>query len=178
MDDSQQGSRPTAWIIATAVFAVAAIGFAIWGFTTKSDLDDANDTIAQQKTKLAAQSGEATQAEKRLTAFGDRERAAFRRVKRRFINEETRAGQLKQNIQKEAADVQDARNQTAAAQGQDEKTEAALKQSQQESQLAAACVQGAVGALDKFFNAPNARAGGRAAVAELESIQNQCQQAN
>jgi hypothetical protein len=178
MDDSQQGSRPTAWIIATVVFAIAAIGFAIWGFTTKSDLDDANATIDKQKTQLAASQGEASQTEKRLTAFGDRERAAFRRVRRRYIGEETKAGQLKQNVQKEAADVQDARSQTAAAQSQDEKNAAALKQAQQESQLSAACVQGAVGALDKFFNAPNARAGGRAAVAELESIQNQCQQAN
>ena len=121
MDDSQQGSRPTAWIIATVALAIAAVGFAIWGFTTKSDLDDANATIDKQKTQLAAQSGEASQTERRLTAFGDRERAAFRRVRRRYIGEETKAGQLKQNIQKEAADVQDARKQTAAAQSQDEK---------------------------------------------------------
>ena len=106
MDDSQQGSRPTeqgsrptAWIIATVALAIAAVGFAIWGFTTKSDLDDANATIDKQKTQLAAQSGEASQTERRLTAFGDRERAAFRRVRRRYIGEETKAGQLKQNIQ-------------------------------------------------------------------------------
>ena len=178
MDDPQQGKRPTAWIVATAVLALAAIGFAIWGFTTKSDLDDANATIDRQKTQLAAQEGEAVQSERRLRAFGARERAAFRRVKRRFIREEAEAGRLKQTIQKEAGEVQAARNETAAAQGQGEKDRAALKEARQESQLSAACVQGAVNALDRFFNASSARAGAKAAVAELESIQDQCQSAN
>jgi hypothetical protein len=178
MDDSQQGDRPTAWIVATAVLALAVIGLAIWAFTTKSDLDDANATIDKQKTQLAAQQGEATQAERRLRAFGARERAAFRRVKRRFIREQAQAGRLKQTIQKEASELETARNQRAAAQGQEAKDRAALKQAQQESQLSAACVQGAVNALDKFFNASSARTGARAAVAELESIQNQCQSAN
>ena len=54
-DDSQHGSRPTVWIVATALFAIAAIGFAVWGFMTNSDLDDANATIDKQKTQLAAQ---------------------------------------------------------------------------------------------------------------------------
>ena len=178
MDDSQQGTRPTAWIVATVVFAIAAIGFAIWGFTTKSDLDDANATIDKQKTELAAQQGEATQTERRLQAFGARERAAFRRVKRRFIREAAQASRLRQNIQKEASEVQTARDQTAAAQGEDAKNRAALKQARQESQLSEACVKGAVNALDRFFNASSAKAGARAAVAELESIQDQCQSAN
>jgi hypothetical protein len=178
MDDSQQGKRPTAWIVATAVLALVAIGFAIWGFTTNSDLDDANATIDRQKTQLAAQEGEATQTERRLRAFGARERAAFRRVRRRFIREEAEAGRLKQTIQKEAGEVQTARNETAAAEGQDEKDRAALKEAQQESQLSAACVKGAVNALDRFFNASSAKAGANAAVAELQSIQDQCQSAN
>lgn len=46
------------------------------------------------------------------------------------------------------------------------------------SSLATACVQGAVSALDKFFNAANARQGGTAAVAELEAIQQDCQSAS
>lgn len=185
MDDSQQGRRPTAWIVIAGVCAVAAVGLGIWAFTTNSDLDDANATIDKQKTQLAAQKkelaaqqGEATQAERRLLAFGDRERAAFRRVKRRFIREEAEAGRLNQDIRKEAADVQTARDQTAAAQGQDQKNEAALTQARQENQLSAACVKGAVSALDRFFNASSAKAGANAAVRELESIQDQCKSAD
>jgi hypothetical protein len=37
--------RPTGWIVATAVLALVAIGLAIWGITTKSDLDQANEQI-------------------------------------------------------------------------------------------------------------------------------------
>ena len=178
MDDSQQGGRPTGWIVIAAICALAAIGLGIWAFTTKSDLDDANATIEQQKTELAAQQGEAAQTERRLQAFGARERAAFRRVKRRFIREEAQARNLRQTIKKEAAEVETARGQTAAAQGKDQKQKAALAQARQENQLSAACVQGAVNSLDRFFNASSARAGAKAAVAELESIQDQCQSAD
>jgi hypothetical protein len=177
-DDSQHGGRPTVWIVATALFAIAAIGFAVWGFMTNSDLDDANATIDKQKQELASSQRSAQSEEGRLRAFGVRERAAFRRIKRRFIREEAAAGRLKQTIQKEAGELQNARNQTAAAQGQAEKDKAALTQAQQAEQLSSACVQGAVSALDKFFNASSAKKGANAAVAELESIQDQCTKAN
>ena len=165
-------------MIVSGVLALVAIGLGIWAFTTKSDLDDANDKLDAQKQAQTSQQQAAQSEEQRLTAFGARERAAFRRVRRRFIREEAQARNLKATIDKESSDLDAARNQASAAEGEDQKAAAALKTARQQAQLASVCVQGAVNAIDKFFNAASAKAGANAAVAELESIQDQCNKAD
>jgi hypothetical protein len=166
------------WMIIAGVLALVAIGLGIWALTTKSDLDDANATIDQQNQQRASEEQTAQSEEQGLRAFGARERAAFRRVRRRFIREEAQARNLKATIQKEAGELDQARNEASAAESQEQKDNAALKQARESAQLASACVQGAVNALDRFFNASTAKAGANAAVAELESIQDQCSKAN
>jgi hypothetical protein len=165
-------------MVISGVLALVAIGLGIWAFTTKSDLDDANDQLDAQRQAQTSEQEAAASEQERLTAFGDRERAAFQRVKRRFIREEAQARNLKATIQKESSDLDAARNQASAAEGEDQKTAAELKTARQQAQLASVCVQGAVNALDKFFNAASAKAGANAAVAELESIQDQCNKAD
>lgn len=174
-------SRTTTWMIVAGVLALVAIGLGIWGFTTNSKLNDANDTsdsqsaeIKRLEQQLASQEQRSTQ----LRAFGDRERAAFRRVKRRFIREKAQERMLRGTIQKEAQELQAARTEAANAESQDQRDKTALAAARQEAQLAKACVQGAVIALDRFSKAPTARAGANAAVAELQSIQDSCSQAN
>lgn len=165
-------------MVISGVLALVAIGLGIWAFTTKSDLDDANDQLDAQRQAQTSEQQAAASEQERLTAFGDRERAAFQRVKRRFIREEAQARNLKATIQKESSDLDAARNQASAAEGEDQKAAAELKTARQQAQLASVCVQGAVNALDKFFNAASAKAGANAAVAELESIQDQCNKAD
>jgi hypothetical protein len=165
-------------MIVAGVLALVAIGLGIWAFTTKSDLDDANATIDEQNQQRASEQQTARAEQQRLQAFGARERAAFRRVKRRFIQAEAQARNLKATIQKEASELDQARNEASSAEGQEQKDNAALKTARQQAKLASACVQGAVNALDKFFNAASAKAGANAAVAELESIQDQCDKAS
>jgi hypothetical protein len=99
-------------------------------------------------------------------------------VKRRFIRSEAQARNLKATIEKESSDLDAARNQASAAEGEDQKAQAALNTARQQAQLASVCVQGAVSAIDKFFNAASAKAGANAAVAELQSIQDQCNKAD
>jgi hypothetical protein len=165
-------------MIISGVLALVAIGLGIWAFTTKSDLDDANEQLDATQQERASEQQSAQSEEARLTAFGDRERAAFRRVKRRFIREQAQARNLKATIDKESSELDQARNQADAAESGEQKEAAQLKAAQQQAQLASVCVQGAVNALDKFFNAASAKAGANAAVAELESIQDQCTKAN
>ena len=165
-------------MIVSGVLALVAIGLGIWAFSTKSDLDDANATIDQQNQQRASEEQTAASDEQRLQAFGARERAAFRRVKRRFIRAEAQARNLKATIQKEAGELDQARNEASSAESQEQKDNAALKEAKQQAQLASVCVQGAVSALDKFFNASTSKAGANAAVAELESIQEQCTKAD
>jgi hypothetical protein len=160
-------------MVISGVLALIAIGLGIWAFTTKSDLDDANATIDKQERQLASEEQTAQGEEARLRAFGERERAAFRRVRRRFIREEAEARNLKVTISKEAAELEQARNEASAAESQDQKDQAALKQARQEARLSTACVKGAVNAFDRFFNASSARAGANGAVREIEAIQDQ-----
>jgi type VI protein secretion system component VasF len=176
--DRPRDSRATTWMVIAGVLALVAIGLGIWAFTIKSDLDDANAEIDDLNRQRASEQQAAGSEEARLQAFGERERAAFRRVRRRFIREEAEARNLKATIEKEAGELDQARNEADSAETQEQKDRAALKEARQNAQLASACVQGAVTALDRFFDAASAKAGANAAVAELQSIQDQCTKAN
>lgn len=101
-----------------------------------------------------------------------------RRVKRRFIREKAAEQRLRATIDKESQELQAARTEAANAESQEQKDRAALKLARQQAQLSAVCVQGAVTAIDRFFNASTTKEGANAAVAELQSIQDQCTQAN
>lgn len=107
MDDSRK--RPTTWIVISAVLARVAIGLGGWAFTTKSDLDDANAQIDGQKKRLAAQQGAASSEEQQLQSFGERERAAFRRVRGRFVREEDLAKSLPGKLSQEASQLHQTR---------------------------------------------------------------------
>ncbi len=175
---SSGGARPTAWIVIAVICALAAIGLGIWAFTTKSDLDDANATIAKQKKALASSQQAATAEEQQLSSFGRRERAAYRRVRRGLIRENAKAAGLQKRIKDEAAQLQQARTDVANAQGQSEKEGALLKQAQSKARLATACSASSIDALNRFFDATTTRQGARAAVAQLESTQQECKTAS
>jgi hypothetical protein len=178
MNDSARGRTPTLWIAAAALFALAAIGFAIAYFSTKSDLDDADATIERQKQQLAAAEGAATSEEQRLTAFGRRERAAYRRVRRRLINEQATAAELQKKVRDEAAGLEQARQEVSDAQSESAKRAARLEQARAETRLAVACSASAVDALNRFVDAATPRAGAAAAVNQLQATQEECTRAS
>ena len=86
--------------------------------------------------------------------------------------------QANARIKAEAARLQQAQTEVTNAQGQSEKEDALLKQAQAKARLATACSASAVDAMNRFFDATTARQGGRAAVAQLESTQKECQSAS
>ena len=174
---SSKDARPTVWIAIAAVCALAAIGLGIWAFTTKSDLDDANATIDRQKQQLAASRQTARAEERRLSAFGRRERQAYRRVRRRLIREDATAAELQKRIKDEAAQLQQLRTDVANAQGTENKDNARLKQEQSKARLASACSASSVDALKRFFDASTTQGGARKAISQLESTQQECQTA-
>lgn len=176
MDDSQKA--PTTWIAISAVLALVAIGLGIWAFTTRSDLDDTKAELDQQTKRLANAQGAATSEEERLEALNAADRRRIQRVRRRFLREKEVAKGLRGKISQEADQLSQTRNQLSSAESQEERDKANLSSAQQEVKLAKACVKGAVAALNRSFNAPTARAGALAAVAELEAIQSDCQQAD
>jgi hypothetical protein len=174
---SRSGGRPTTWMVIAGVCALAAVGFAIWAFTTRSELDDANATIGRQQEQLSAGRRTARAQEERLAAFGRRERAAYRRVRGRLVREEADAADLRKRVKSEASQLQQARTDVSNAQAQDEKEAARLRQESARARLAIACSASAVDALQRFLDSASAREGARKAVAQLRATQQECQTA-
>jgi hypothetical protein len=173
MNESSAGP-PTLWIVIAGVCALAAIGLGIWAFSTKSDLDDAEETIERQQQQLASQKQAASGAEARLVAFGRRQRADYRAVRRHLIGERAAAANLQKKIRTEAGELDQARTEVSDAQGQDQKEAAQLKQEQARARLGIACSASAVDALNRFVEAASARVGASKAVRQLEATQKEC----
>jgi hypothetical protein len=62
----------------------------------------------------------------------------------------------------------------ANAKGRNQKEAAQLKQARAQTSLAVACSASAVDAINRFFDAPNPKAGAQRAVGQLEKTQQQC----
>ena len=177
MNSQPQGKPPTVWIVLTAVFALAAIGLGIWAFTTRSDLDDAEATIEQQKRQLSSERQQASQEEAAEQAFGERAETAYRRVRRRLLRARGEERNLRDTVDKEAGEYKQAEQELSAAQSQDEREAAQLKAARERRDVAGACARGTIDAIEEFFGAVNARAGANRAMRELERIQDQCRSA-
>ena len=183
-DPGDKSSRPGLWMAIAGVCAVAAVGLGVWAFTLKSDLDDAEATIARQTQQLAssrqrieAQRQDAAKTEASEKAFGERAVARYRRVRAHLLKEEQSEANLAQQVKTEAAQLQQARSQTASADTAEERAAAQLRQARRESRLAAACARGSVAAFNEFFNASDADAGANAALRKLEQLQDDCEAA-
>jgi hypothetical protein len=177
-NDSSGQRAPTLWIGIATVCALAAVGLGIWAFTTKSDLDDAEAKLDAQQKTLAAQRQVAGAEEQRLQAFGDRERADYRRVRRRLIAEDTTAADLKKKVENDAAQLDRANQDVRNAQGATETADVRLRQARARSRLAVACSASAVDALSRFNEASNPQAGAKAAVKQLSDTADECANAS
>jgi hypothetical protein len=177
MDSQSQGGRPTLWIALTAIFALAAIGFAIWAFTTKSDLDDAEATIDRQQQQLASLEQRASRREAAERAFGERAVRAYRRVRRRLLRARGEERRLHATINREAGELKQARQELDNAQSDAQREAAELRHARERGEVAAACARGTVDAINEFFDAASARAGANRAMRQLERLQNQCEAA-
>ncbi len=175
---------PTGWIIATVVFAVAAIGLGIWAITTRASLNDEKATnteqrqqIAQLRERLVTEEQQDSQAEARQTAVSQRLRQQYRRVRARYVSEEKEAGELQADVNQEAAQLREARQATANAEGEEQQEAAQLAQSRAQERVTAACARGALGAVDLFFDAENSDSGATRAIRRLEELRQTCQAA-
>jgi hypothetical protein len=177
MDSQSQAGRPTLWMALTAIFALAAIGFAIWAFTTKSDLDDAEATIDRQQQQLASEQQRASRREAAERAFGERAERAYRRVRRRLLRARGEERNLHATIEKEVGELRQAQREVANAQSATQREAAELRHARARGEVAAACARGTVDAINKFFDAESAQTGANRAMRELERLQPRCESA-
>jgi hypothetical protein len=152
--------------VIAGVLAVVAIGLAVWGFSTKSDLDTAND-------KLAAQSGALGSDSTKLAAA----KAAYLKARAVLTKRDAQDSDLETAVTKETSDYDQAKQQTAAATTEEQKQKALAEQEQQQLEAAQACAQGTVAAINKLFDEQTADSGTSGTIDKLTKLQTQCQAA-
>jgi hypothetical protein len=189
MDETRQppgepngaGERSTMWIIIAGVCAALAIGFAIWAFSLKSDRDDTQaklkateSALAREQASLSEEERSAAETESKEAAFGTRFQNRYNAVRNRFIAQEKKSDDLKDEVNQEKQDLANAQSAEKQAQGQDATLQAQLKTADSRLDLAAVCARGTIAALDEFLDSPSVRAGADKALKRLEDLQTQC----
>jgi hypothetical protein len=170
-------ARPWLWIGLTAFFALLAIALGIWGFSKKSDLDDARADEAQLRRQLGDAQETAEQTETQQQTVEAKTKRAYRKVRRRFVREKQRTAAFRRDIRTQRRELAQARQQVANATTDDERRAARLKAANEQADVAAACARGALDSIDRFFEATDPDKGANAAVASLQDLQGQCQDA-
>ncbi len=166
--------RLTIAIALAAVFALAAVGLGIWALTTKSDLDDAHATIDDQKIELAQQRATAANTQARQEKFGRTLAKQYATTRDKLYRSRNTTAQLVRDVNKQKAQYTKAQRQVAAANTATGKLQAQLDAAQQQQDLSAACARGALDSIDLFFTAASAKSGAKAAVKQLNALDNQC----
>lgn len=165
-DGPKQGGGQL-WKVLTAVFGIAAVGFAVWAFSLNSDLDDtasaSSGAIAMLEEQVATVEAEkaAIEQEAEQLALGTAQLAdASAEAKK----------QLSATSEQLAVSEQQVSDATAASQSAT--TDAQKAQAQAES--ATVCAKGALSAWDTFLGAENVEQGLSDAAKFLESTKPAC----
>lgn len=134
------------WIGVAAVLGLAVIGLAIWGFSTKSDLNDANEKISslEQGTKTEEARNVA------LKGFSTREATRYRRARASLISADRQDANFKHQVSQDSKALEQARRERASAQSADDKKAAQLKVAKARSNAAISCAQATVDVVGAF----------------------------
>lgn len=152
--------------IAAGVLAVLAIGLAVWGFSTKSDLDTANKKLAVETNALGSDSAKLAAA-----------KAAYVRARRALTQSEADDGDLEAELKQETSEYNSAKAEAESADSQEAKTQAEEEATAQQLAAAQACAKGAVAAINKLFDEQASGSGTSGTIDKLTALQTQCQSA-
>lgn len=142
------------------VLGLVAIGLGIWGYSTKSDLDDANAKAAEVESKD--------------TSSIDDLQAQYEKVKGALSNRDVEVDDLEAEIKKQSAELEQAKTATANANSEEEREQAQADQLQKQLQLATTCAQGAVSAIGKLLDEQAAGTGTSGTIDKLSSLREEC----
>jgi hypothetical protein len=187
--------RPTGWIVATVVCALAAIGLLVWALVINSDLSDkkaalskSQRTASRQRATIARQNAaisSQTQQSRARVAAGQRLVARAKRtyahIRAQFITAARAAVTL--NLQLAQAETKLAQantnlmkaRQTAAGPAQTAAVKSAqITLAQARADLTAVCARELVDAMRRIFSSPTTETGVNAQVARLQGLQATC----
>jgi uncharacterized protein YoxC len=163
--------RHNPWIWISAVLAVVAVGLGIWAYSTKSDLDDANDDVARLQSQVDQSKGAGGTV---LATV----KAAFQDLSAQLGATNQDLATTQQQLQDAQANAQKAAQDAAAAvKGSKEEAQAKLQEAQSKASVAAGCAKSYVGAFGALFDGDSVRAQAATVKQQLQSVSATCKTA-
>jgi septal ring factor EnvC (AmiA/AmiB activator) len=162
--DSVNRPRPTLWIALAAIFGLAAIGLGIWAFSTKSDLDTANDTIASQKKVDKATLAKARKTQSQLSG--------------QIKAEDVKAKALKGEADRREKNLKTAQANVASATSAADKADAELKVATAQQEAATTCAKAALSGLGDLLGSSSPKSAIKSATEKLAASQTACNSAS
>jgi chromosome segregation ATPase len=167
-----------AWIVATIVLAVAAVGLGAWALSLRSDVDDKDAEIAAQQQQLEKQKGVAEDVREAAGGIAQNIQQAMGDLADQLKEVQGTTAATQQQTQqaidraeeaaaKAQAQVEGAGNRLDRARAQAD--EAAAK-----AEAAGACARGYISAIAGAFDAPSLSDGVAQAKSELEALAGSC----
>jgi DNA repair exonuclease SbcCD ATPase subunit len=172
----KRGARP--WIVATIVFAVAAVGLGAWALSLRSDVKDKDAEIAAQQQQLEKQKGIADDVRKATSEIAQKAQQAVRDLADQLaqIQGTTTATQeqTEQAIKRanDAAAKAQARVETAGSRL--DRARAQVDEATAKAEAAAACARGYISAIAGAFDAPSLSEGAAQAKSAVEALTGSC----
>lgn len=173
---SKRGAR--AWIVATIVLAVAAVGLGVWALSLRSDVDDKDAEIAAQQQQLEEQKGVAEDLQKAAGGIAQNVQQATRDLAKQLeeVQGTTAATQqqTQQAIQRAEDAVAEAQAQVEGAGNRLDRARAQADEAAAKAEAAGACARGYISAIAGALDAPSLSDGVAQAKSEVQALAGSC----
>jgi hypothetical protein len=163
--------RPTAWIIACAVLAIAVIGLAIWAFAAQSDADDTQAKL--DAAQRAANEATPTPQPAQGAEVDPETRQQFEQIAQDLGATGETLDDIQQAVDQAAAKLDDAQQARADASGAIDAAKADAEAFKAQFELTRECLRGTLDAVGAAYGG----GGVEAAVQELQKLAGSCRSA-
>lgn len=184
VDGPAQKKRASPWMWACLGLAVVAVALLVWGLSTKSDLDKANNHVDQLQAQLGASAVAGTAATASYKAAYDDLQKQVGSTSADLATTEQDLKQAEDAAAKADKEAAAAQQEAAKANNQTDKANAEAKQAKAEADAANAnakatteCAQAYLGSVAKLFQGDDPKAQAESVKKELQSISADCKKA-
>ena len=172
----KRGARP--WIVATIVFAVAAVGLGAWALSLRSDVKDKDAEIAAQQQQLEKQKGVAQDVREAAGGIAQNVQQALRDLAKQLEEVQGTTAATQQQTQAAIERAEDAaaeaQAKVEAAGSRLDRARAQADEAAAKAEAAGACARGYISAIAGAFDAPSLSDGVAQAKSEVEALAGSC----
>jgi len=166
------------WVVATIVFALAAVGLGVWAFTLQSDNDDKDAKIASQQQQLEQQQDAAGQVREAASGVAGDLQQSLAELGQQIDQIEGAAAETQEQTQAAIDQAEqaaaEASDRVDAAENEADKAQAQADEAEAQAQAIGACARGYLSAIAGAFDAESISAGIDSAKSEFQSLSGSC----